>query len=249
MLKEARRRDGVAVVASGLTKRYGRGERAIDALRAISAVFDPGSFTAVMGPSGSGKSTLLRCAAGLEDPTAGRVRIGEVELSALREPRRTEERRRHVAFLFQDYNLIDSISVRANVELPVRLAGARVDRRRTAEILDRLGLGARAGARPGELSGGQQQRVAVARALVQRAGVLFADEPTGALDRRTGDRVLDLLRESGRATGRTTIMVTHDPRAAATAERVLFLADGRLAGELTAPTADAVAAWLARLEG
>jgi putative ABC transport system ATP-binding protein len=223
-----------------LYKTYDGGVTALDG---VTASFPAGSFTAVMGPSGSGKSTLLQCAAGLDRPTGGRVFIDGTELTATKDTAMTKFRRMRVGFVFQDYNLLPSLTVEQNVVLPLRLAGRRADRHRVRETLDRLGLGDRLGELPERLSGGQRQRVAVARALVADPAVIFADEPTGALDLRSAREVLALLR----SLQRTIIMVTHDPVAASYADSVLFLADGRLAGSLRAPTADAVAERLAHL--
>jgi putative ABC transport system ATP-binding protein len=219
----------------------------VTALDGVTATFATGSFTAVMGPSGSGKSTLLQCAAGLDRPTAGRVFIDGTELTATRDTAMTKFRRRRVGFVFQDYNLLPALTVEQNVVLPLRLAGRRPDRERVAAVLERLGLGERRHDRPEQLSGGQRQRVAIARALVTEPAVIFADEPTGALDLRSAREVLTLLRAAVHEHGRTVVMVTHDPVAAAYADSVLFLADGRLAGALSAPTADAVAERLAHL--
>jgi putative ABC transport system ATP-binding protein len=219
----------------------------VTALDGVTATFATGSFTAVMGPSGSGKSTLLQCAAGLDRPTAGRVFIDGTELTATRDTAMTKFRRRRVGFVFQDYNLLPALTVEQNVVLPLRLAGRRADRERVAAVLERLGLGERRHDRPEQLSGGQRQRVAIARALVTEPAVIFADEPTGALDLRSAREVLTLLRAAVHEHGRTVVMVTHDPVAAAYADSVLFLADGRLAGALSAPTADAVAERLAHL--
>ncbi|MCY1145676.1 ABC transporter ATP-binding protein [Actinoplanes sp. Pm04-4] len=223
-----------------LYKTYDGGVTALDG---VTASFPAGSFTAVMGPSGSGKSTLLQCAAGLDRPTGGRVFIDGTELTATKDTAMTKFRRTRVSFVFQDYNLLPSLTVEQNVVLPLRLAGRRADRHRVRETLDRLGLGDRLGELPERLSGGQRQRVAIARALVADPAVIFADEPTGALDLRSAREVLALLR----SLQRTIIMVTHDPVAASYADSVLFLADGRLAGSLRAPTADAVAERLAHL--
>ncbi|WP_250031144.1 ABC transporter ATP-binding protein [Paractinoplanes maris] len=219
----------------------------VTALDGVSAGFAAGSFTAVMGPSGSGKSTLLQCAAGLDRPTAGRVFIDGAELTATKDTAMTKFRRTRVGFVFQDYNLLPSLTVEQNVVLPLRLAGRRADRRRVRETLEQLGLGDRSGELPERLSGGQRQRVAVARALVTEPAVVFADEPTGALDLRSAREVLALLRAVVHERGRTVVMVTHDPVAAAYADSVLFLADGKLAGSLRAPTAGAVAERLAHL--
>ena len=232
------------VSLESLYKTYDGGVTALDG---VTASFPAGSFTAVMGPSGSGKSTLLQCAAGLDRPTGGRVFIDGTELTATDDTAMTKFRRTRVGFVFQDYNLLPALTVEQNVVLPLRLAGRRADRHRVREILDRLGLGDRRDELPERLSGGQRQRVAVARALVAEPAVVFADEPTGALDLRSAREVLALLRSMVHQHGRTVVMVTHDPVAAAYADSVLFLADGRLAGSLRAPTADAVAERLAHL--
>ncbi|MEU8820343.1 ABC transporter ATP-binding protein [Actinoplanes sp. NPDC048796] len=231
-----------AVRVESLYKTYDNGVTALDG---VSAGFAAGTFTAVMGPSGSGKSTLLQCAAGLDQPTAGRVFIDGTELTATKDTARTKFRRGRVGFVFQDYNLLPSLTVEQNVLLPSRLAGK--SSRSPRAILGRLGLGDRAHELPERLSGGQRQRVAVARALVTEPAVIFADEPTGALDMRSAREVLGLLRAAVHEFGRTVVMVTHDPVAAAHADSVLFLADGRLAGSLARPTADAVAERLAHL--
>jgi putative ABC transport system ATP-binding protein len=223
-------------------KVYGSGANAVTALDGVSLALPRGTFTAVMGPSGSGKSTLLQCAAGLEEPTSGQVLVGGVPL-----PRRggeaalTRFRRERVGFVFQHLNLLPALTVEQNVALPLRLAGRPVDGGRVADAVRRVGLGDRLRRRPAELSGGEQQRVAVARALLTEPELLFADEPTGALDTRTAREVLELLRRTVLDRGRTLVMVTHDPVAAAHADTVLFLADGQLVGELPRPTADAVA--------
>jgi putative ABC transport system ATP-binding protein len=233
-----------AVRLESLHKTY---DGPVTALDGVTAAFAAGTFTAVMGPSGSGKSTLLQCAAGLDRPTAGRVFIDDAELTATKDSAMTKFRRRRVGFVFQDYNLLPALTVEQNVVLPLRLAGRRADRRHCRALLEQLGLGERLHDRPERLSGGQRQRVAVARALVTEPAVIFADEPTGALDMSSAREVLALLRAVVREHGRTVVMVTHDPVAAAYAESVLFLADGRLAGALSAPTADAVAERLAHL--
>ncbi|MFC6020246.1 ABC transporter ATP-binding protein [Plantactinospora solaniradicis] len=213
----------------------------VQALRGVSVAFAAGTFCAVMGPSGSGKSTLLHCAAGLDRPDTGRVLLAGQEIGGLREPRLTQARRRRVGFVFQAYNLMDSLSVWHNVLLPQRLAGVRPDRAWAREVLRRVGLDGRENDRPGQLSGGQRQRVALARALAGRPEVIFADEPTGALDLSTGREVLGLLREAVDDVGTAVVMVTHDPAAAAWADRVVFLADGRTVAELADPTAEKVA--------
>jgi putative ABC transport system ATP-binding protein len=233
-----------AVRVESLHKTY---DGTVTALDGVTASFPAGSFTAVMGPSGSGKSTLLQCAAGLDRPDAGRVFIGGTELTTADDPAMTKFRRLRVGFVFQDYNLLPALTVEQNVVLPLRLAGKRADRRHARAVLERLGLGDRRHDIPERLSGGQRQRVAVARTLVTEPEVIFADEPTGALDLRSAREVLTLLRAVVHEHGRTVVMVTHDPVAAAYADAVLFLADGRLAGSLRAPTADAVAERLAHL--
>ncbi len=214
---------------------------------AVSTVVPGGTFTAVMGPSGSGKSTLLHCAAGLDRVTSGSCWIGETELGGLSENQLTALRRQRIGFVFQSFNLVPALTVRHNIALPLRLAGRRVDRRRIDELLERVGLAGKAGARPAQLSGGQQQRVAIARALITEPEVIFGDEPTGALDTVTAREILDLLRSCVRDGGRTVVMVTHDPVAASFADTVLFLADGRIVDELAAPTAERVADRMTRL--
>ncbi|GIH13023.1 ABC transporter ATP-binding protein [Rugosimonospora africana] len=214
----------------------------VRALDGVSAGFAAGTFSAVMGPSGSGKSTLLHCAAGLDRPDSGQVKLGGHEIGRLREPKLTETRRRLVGFVFQTYNLLDSLSVWHNVLLPQRLAGVRPDRAWAREVVRRVGLSGRENDRPAQLSGGQRQRVALARALAARPEVIFADEPTGALDLATGREVLGLLREAVDELGTTIVMVTHDPAAAAWADRVVFLADGRVVAQLDNPSAEKVAA-------
>jgi len=219
-----------------------KGYPGVRALDGVSVGFAAGTFAAVMGPSGSGKSTLLHCAAGLDRPDSGEVRLGGEPIGRLREPKLTEARRRLVGFVFQSYNLLDSLSIWHNVLLPQRLAGVRPDRGWAREVLRRVGLAGRENDRPAQLSGGQRQRVALARALAGRPQVIFADEPTGALDLAAGREVLGLLRESVDDLGTTVVMVTHDPAAAAWADRVVFLADGRLVTELDHPSAEKVAA-------
>lgn len=230
-----------------VTRTYGSGDTAVTALDGVTLGLARGTFTAVMGPSGSGKSTLLQCAAGLDRPDSGIVMVDGAELTGSGEAELTRFRRGRVGFVFQQYNLLDTLTVAQNTVLPLKLAGRRVDRKRAREVLTAVGLGDRLGHLPGQLSGGQRQRVAIARALVTEPRVIFADEPTGALDTRSAREVLRLLREAVRVHGRTVVMVTHDPVAASYADSVLFLADGRLAGQLPAPTADAVAEWLAHL--
>jgi putative ABC transport system ATP-binding protein len=219
------------VVGRALTKRYGEGDVAVDALRGVDVAFAPGSFTAIMGPSGSGKSTLMHILAGLDQPTSGSVEIAGTELAALGDHDLTLLRRSKVGFIFQSYNLLPVLTAEENVLLPLRIAGERADTGWLETLIDTVGLGARRTHRPSELSGGQQQRVAVARALITRPAVVFADEPTGNLDSESGRDVLDLLRRAVEEFGQTIVMVTHDPAAAATADRVMFLADGRVVDE------------------
>jgi putative ABC transport system ATP-binding protein len=236
-----------AVALRGVRKVHGRGEGAVVALDGVSLELPAGSFTAIMGPSGSGKSTLLHVAAGLDRPDAGSVMLGDAELTRLSERRLTILRRRRIGFVFQAFNLMPSLTVTQNIALPLRLDRRRARRADVREAAARVGLGERMGHRPSQLSGGQQQRVAIARALVTRPEVVFADEPTGALDTRNGRAVLALLREVVDADGATVVMVTHDPAAAAHADQVVLLADGRVAGTLIAPDADEVAERLAHL--
>ncbi|GLZ43473.1 ABC transporter [Actinokineospora sp. NBRC 105648] len=230
-----------ALALEAVRKVYGRGDGAVTALDGVSVALPQGSFTAVMGPSGSGKSTFLHCAAGLDRPTSGRVLLGDTDLAGMGENALTELRRGRIGFVFQAYNLLPSLDVAQNIGLPLRLAGKRPDPAWLREVVGRVGIAGRLGHRPAELSGGQQQRVAIARALVTRPEVLLADEPTGALDTRTGRQVLELLRDLVDTTGQTVLMVTHDPVAASYAHNVLFLADGRLAGSLPRPTPNLVA--------
>jgi putative ABC transport system ATP-binding protein len=237
-----------AVELISVRKRYETTAGTVEALAGVSALFRAGTFTAVMGPSGSGKSTLLQCAAGLDTVTSGDVRIGGVRIGGLKGSALTILRRDQVGFVFQAFNLIPSLTARQNVELPRRLAGRRAGPGEVDAVLAAVGLTGRADHRPSELSGGQQQRVAIARALVTRPKVVFADEPTGALDSVTSREVLTLLRGLVDQHGLTLVMVTHDPMAAGYADRALFLADGQISGELGAPTAEAVAARLATLE-
>ncbi|MET9607392.1 ABC transporter ATP-binding protein [Streptomyces sp. NPDC006512] len=240
---------GPAARAHDLHRDHGRGAGVVRALRGVSVDFAAGTFTAVMGPSGSGKTTLLHCLAGMDRPTRGSVWWGATDVSRLPERRLAALRRSRVGFVFQAFNLMPAMTVAQNVELPGRLAGERPDRGQVLEALDRVGLAGRAGNRPGQLSGGQQQRVAIARALVSRPRVLFADEPTGALDRATGHEILALLREGVDRDGGTCVMVTHDPVAAGYADRVLMLADGVLVEELERPDAARIGECLSRLGG
>jgi putative ABC transport system ATP-binding protein len=229
-----------AVSLDGVTKTYGGGEAAVRALDDVSLSFESGTFTAIMGPSGSGKTTLLLVAAGLDRPDRGTVRIGTSELGGLGERRLAQLRRRHVGFVFQSFNLLPSLTAAQNVILPLRMAGERPRRRVARDALAQVGLGDRSGHRPAQLSGGQQQRVAIARAIVTEPDVIFADEPTGELDTGRARDVLGLLRDATDREGRTMVMVTHDPVAAAVADRVVFLADGRIVDEVDSPSAGAV---------
>ncbi|MEV6395986.1 ABC transporter ATP-binding protein [Streptomyces sp. NPDC051907] len=238
---------GAAVQLTGVRRQYGRGASAVHALRGIDLALPHGSFTAVMGPSGSGKSTFLQCAAGLDRPNAGSVRLGGTEITGMSENKLTALRRTRLGFVFQAFNLLPSLTVEQNVVLPMRLAGRRPDRRRAAEVLGQVGLADKGRRRPAELSGGQQQRVAIARALVTQPDVVFADEPTGALDTTTAAEVLALLRSAVDGLGATVVMVTHDPAAAAYADRVLFLADGSIADSLPRSTSAQIAARMTTL--
>ncbi|MGW1844383.1 ABC transporter ATP-binding protein [Streptomyces sp. NPDC001966] len=230
-----------AVRLRSVRRAYG----AADALGPVDLGVRTGTFTAVMGPSGSGKSTLLHCAAGLDRPTSGTVEVGGVELTGLSERRLTLLRRDRIGFVFQAFNLLPSLTAAQNVALPLRLAGRRPSRTEVRDALARVGLADRAGHRPAELSGGQQQRVALARALITRPAVLFGDEPTGALDTATSQEVMGMLRELVDLAGQTIVMVTHDPVAAAYADRVVFLVDGRVADDLTGLDAGRIAARMA----
>ncbi|MFE2037647.1 ABC transporter ATP-binding protein [Streptomyces scopuliridis] len=236
---------GLAVELRGVRRQYGRGASSVHALAGVDLALPRGTYTAVMGPSGSGKSTFLQCAAGLDRPSAGSVRLGGTEITGMSENELTELRRSRLGFVFQAFNLLPSLTVEQNVLLPLRLAGQRQDRHRAAAVLAQVGLADKARRRPGELSGGQQQRVAVARALVASPDVVFADEPTGALDTGTAAEVLGLLRHAVDTLGATVVMVTHDPSAAAWADRVLFLADGAFAGGLERGSAEQIAARMA----
>jgi ABC-type lipoprotein export system ATPase subunit len=235
-----------AVSVERVSKTYG-GDQPVVALADVDARFLRGTATAVMGPSGSGKSTLLHCAAGLDRPTSGRVRIGDTDLSSMSEKQLTKLRRSRVGFVFQAFNLVGALTVEQNILLPSRLSGHRPDRAWLAEVIERVGLGNRLRHRPSELSGGQQQRVAIARALVTRPEVIFCDEPTGALDTQTAAEVLALLRSAVDDAGQTVIMVTHDPVAASYADRVMVLADGRIVQDMPQPGAERIAEHLALL--
>ncbi|MEO2139274.1 MAG: ABC transporter ATP-binding protein [Thermoleophilia bacterium] len=229
-----------AVIAEGLGRRYGDGGAAIDALADVSIAFPRGQFAAVMGPSGSGKSTLLHCLAGLDRPTAGAVVIDGTPLADLSDRDLTVLRRSAIGFVFQSFNLLPMLTARENVALPLRIAGTRDSDARVDAMLGEVGLADRAGHRPSELSGGQQQRVAIARALVAEPTVIFADEPTGNLDSASGQEILDLLRRAVDERGRTVVMVTHDPRAATIADRVVLLSDGRVVLDRSGMDADEI---------
>ncbi|WP_367141174.1 MULTISPECIES: ABC transporter ATP-binding protein [Streptomyces] len=229
-----------AARATGLSKIYGRGETQVVALDSVNVEFGQARFTAIMGPSGSGKSTLMHCMAGLDTVSSGSARIGDVELSGLRDKDLTRLRRDKIGFIFQAFNLLPTLTAAENITLPMDIAGREPDRQWLEQVLSAVGLSGRLGHRPAQLSGGQQQRVAVARALASRPEIIFADEPTGNLDSRSGAEVLGFLRNSVRELGQTVVMVTHDPVAASYADCVVFLSDGRITDELHEPTADAV---------
>jgi len=220
--------NSTAVASTDVSRRYGEGDAAVDALRGVTVDIPEGQFTAVMGPSGSGKSTLMHILAGLDRPTEGSVTIAGREITTMGDQELTLLRREHIGFIFQFFNLLPMLTAEENIVLPLRLAGQKVDRAWVDEILGKVGLDDRREHRPAQLSGGQQQRVAIARALVSKPTVMFADEPTGNLDSHTGEEILGLMRESVETYGQTTVMVTHDSRAAAMADRILFLADGRI---------------------
>jgi putative ABC transport system ATP-binding protein len=221
-----------AVAATDLTRRYGEGDTAVDALRGCSIDVRRGELTAVMGPSGSGKSTLMHILAGLDRPTSGEVSIDGTEITHLGDTELTRLRREHIGFIFQFFNLLPMLTAEENIVLPLELAGRKLDRGWTDEVIAKVGLTDRRHHRPSELSGGQQQRVAIARALISKPTIVFADEPTGNLDSATSAEILELLRDSVSSYGQTTVMVTHDANAAAIADRILFLADGCIVKEL-----------------
>jgi putative ABC transport system ATP-binding protein len=224
-------RDGLAVSARDVTKRYGAGDAAVDALRGVSVDFPKGQFAAVMGPSGSGKSTLMNILAGLDAPTSGSVLIDGTEITTLKDKPLTLLRREKVGFVFQFFNLLPMLTAEENLELPMSIAGRKIDPEWERSLVSAVGLEDRRRHRPSELSGGQQQRVALARGLISRPAVLFADEPTGNLDTTTSDEMLRLLRRSVDEYGQTIVMVTHEAHAAATADRVVFLRDGEIVGD------------------
>jgi len=238
-----------AARATGLVKVYGSGATRVTALDAVDVRFGRGRFTAIMGPSGSGKSTLMQCVAGLDTVTAGQVWIGETEITGLSDKRLTRLRRDKIGFVFQAFNLLPTLTALENITLPMNLAGRTPDNAWLDHVIDTVGLADRLAHRPAELSGGQQQRVACARALAGRPEIIFADEPTGNLDSRAGAQVLEFLRHSVDELGQTIVMVTHDPVAAATADRVLFLADGTLVDEISLPAAEAVLERMTRFDG
>ncbi|HWL45909.1 MAG TPA: ABC transporter ATP-binding protein [Ilumatobacter sp.] len=221
-------------------KQYGKGDAVVNALAGVDFTAEPGKFTAIMGPSGSGKSTLLHCLAGLDDLTSGQVFIGDTDLATLSDRQLTELRRTKVGFIFQAFNLIPTLTARENMVLPLMLGGDKPDEAWFDQVVDTVGLGPRLKHRPSELSGGQQQRVAVARALVSRPEIIFADEPTGNLDSNSGAEILQFMRSAVDGFGQTIVMVTHDPYAAAYADRAVFLADGLIVADLTEPDADAI---------
>jgi putative ABC transport system ATP-binding protein len=232
-----------------LCKEYGSGETRVVALDNVEVSFQRGQFAAIMGPSGSGKSTLMHCMAGLDTVTSGRVFIGDVDLTRLDDKRLTRLRRDKVGFVFQAYNLVPTLTALENITLPADIAGRKIDEQWLNTVIDTLRLRDRLDHRPNELSGGQQQRVACARALAGRPDIVFADEPTGNLDSRSGAEVLGFLRDSVREMGQTVAMVTHDPVAASYADRVLFLADGRIVDQMTEPTAERVLERMKRFDG
>jgi putative ABC transport system ATP-binding protein len=236
-----------AARAVDLTRLYRTGDVVVRALDHVSVAFECGRFTAVMGPSGSGKSTLMHCMAGLDMPTSGRAFLGDHEIGRLSDAALTELRRDRIGFVFQSFNLVPTLTAAENITLPADLAGVEIDQAWLGYLVDALGIADRLSHRPSELSGGQQQRVACARALIRRPELIFADEPTGNLDSRSSAELMAFLRRSVTEHGQSIVMVTHDPRAAAHADRVVFLADGQVVGELLAPTADAVVERMMRL--
>ena len=238
----------VAVRTRGAVRVYGAGPTAVRAIDGIDVDIAPGEFTAIMGPSGSGKSTLLHCMAGLDRLTEGAITIAGTELGTLNDKQLTVLRREQVGFVFQAYNLVPTLDARANITLPVDLAGGDVDQAWFDQVVDVLGLRDRLDHRPAQLSGGQQQRVAAARALITRPAVVFADEPTGALDSNSSAELLGFLRRAAREFGQTIVMVTHDPVAASYAQRILFLADGHIVDEVHDPSPDTVLERMKRLE-
>jgi putative ABC transport system ATP-binding protein len=229
-----------AARAVAVTKIYGAGDAAVTALDHVTAEFPRGRFTAIMGPSGSGKSTLMHCLAGLDQPSSGQVFLGDLDLGSLSDTQLTVLRRERAGFVFQSFNLLPTLSVAENIALPLLLSGRRPDRSWLETVVNTVGLADRLTHRPSELSGGQQQRAAVARALASKPEIIFADEPTGNLDSRSGAQLLGFLRQTVSGLGQTVVMVTHDPAAAAAADAVMFLADGHIVGDLADPSADAI---------
>jgi len=238
-----------AVAAVGLRKVYGQGATSVVALDDVDVAFPRGRFTAIMGPSGSGKSTLLHCLAGLDTPTSGQVVVGGAEITGMSDDEVTRLRRDRIGFVFQAFNLVPTLNALENITLPLELAGRQPDQELLTAVVGAVGLQARLHHKPAQLSGGEQQRLACARALVSRPEIVFADEPTGNLDSRSGSEVLGFLRRAVAEIGQTIAMVTHDPTAASYADRVLFLADGRIVDELPQPTADRVLERMKRLDG
>ncbi|AQU68358.1 ABC transporter ATP-binding protein [Streptomyces niveus] len=234
------RASAVAAHASALSKVYGQGETQVVALDQVTVDFRQGQFTAIMGPSGSGKSTLMHCVAGLDSFSSGSVRIGDTELSTLKDKQLTQLRRDKIGFIFQAFNLLPTLTALENITLPMDIAGRKPDKQWLDNVITMIGLKDRLHHRPTALSGGQQQRVAVARALASQPEIIFGDEPTGNLDSRAGAEVLGFMRNSVRELGQTVVMVTHDPVAASYADRVIFLADGRIVDEMQNPTAEGV---------
>jgi putative ABC transport system ATP-binding protein len=242
-------RGDAVVTARDVVRRYGAGDTAVDALRGVSLDIARGRLTAVMGPSGSGKSTLMHILAGLDQPTSGEVSVAGVDVTRLDDTELTHMRRDHIGFIFQFFNLLPMLTAAENIALPLKLAGGKPDPEWLSELVDKVGLGPRLTHRPSELSGGQQQRVAVARALVSRPSVMFADEPTGNLDSTTSGEILALLRDSVDTLGQTTVMVTHDAHAAAIADRVLFLADGDIVRDIGPSSAHRILETLEEVSG
>jgi putative ABC transport system ATP-binding protein len=236
-----------AARAVDVTKKYGDGDATVFALDNVSVSMQAGQFTAIMGPSGSGKSTLLHVLAGLDRPTSGKIYLGDTEITSLNDKRLTLLRRDQIGFIFQAFNLLPTLTAAENIVLPIRIAGRKPDAQWVQQIVDTLGLAERLSHKPSELSGGQQQRVAAARALASRPQIVFADEPTGALDSRSGAELLGFLRNAVRELDQTVVMVTHDASAAAYADRVLFLADGHIVDEMLNPTADTVLEYMKHL--
>ncbi|WP_291474260.1 ABC transporter ATP-binding protein [Corynebacterium sp.] len=237
-----------AARADALTKIYGAGDTRVTALDNVSVSFATGEFTAIMGPSGSGKSTLMHCMAGLDTPTSGAAWLGTTDLASLKDKELTKTRRDRLGFIFQSFNLVPTLTAEENITLPTDIAGQKVDRTWFDEVTGRLGLTDRLSHRPAELSGGQQQRVACARALVSRPEIIFGDEPTGNLDSNSSAEVLAILRTSVDRDGQTVVIVTHDAKAASYADRILFLADGRIVEELRQPTVESILSVMSRIE-